>query len=41
VIITGGGSSTNVFSKRFILGVRQQGGNGYFQPLALDTMVEK
>jgi len=41
VIITGGGSSTNVSSKRFIVGVRQQGGNGYFLPLTLDTMVEK
>lgn len=39
VIITGNGSS--VSSKRFILGVRQQGGNGYFQPITLDTMVEK
>jgi prepilin-type N-terminal cleavage/methylation domain-containing protein len=39
VIITGNG--TNVFAKRFILGVRQQGGNGYFQPVTLDTMVEK
>jgi len=39
VIITGNG--TNVFAKRFILGVRQQGGSGYFQPVTLDTMVEK
>jgi prepilin-type N-terminal cleavage/methylation domain-containing protein len=39
VILTGNGSS--VSSKRFILGVRQQGGNGYFQPITLDTMVEK
>ncbi len=39
VIITGNGSK--VFSKRFILGVRQQGGNGYFQPVTLDTMVER
>jgi Tfp pilus assembly protein PilV len=30
-----------VTSKRFILGVRQQGGNGYFQPVTLDTMVER
>lgn len=37
VIITGNGSS--ISSKRFILGVRQQGGNGYFQPVTLDTMV--
>jgi Tfp pilus assembly protein PilV len=39
VIITGNG--TNVFAKRFILGVRQQGGSGYFQPVTLDTMVER
>lgn len=39
VILTGNGST--VSSKRFILGVRQQGGNGYFQPITLDTMVEK
>jgi len=39
VIITGNG--TTVFAKRFILGVRQQGGSGYFQPVTLDTMVEK
>jgi len=41
VIITGGGSSTTVFSKRVIMGVRQQGGSGYFQPITLDTMVQK
>jgi len=39
VIITGNGS--NVSSKRFILGVRQQGGSGYFQPITLDTTVER
>jgi prepilin-type N-terminal cleavage/methylation domain-containing protein len=39
VIITGNGST--VSSKRFILGVRQQGGSGYFQPITLDTTVEK
>jgi type II secretory pathway pseudopilin PulG len=39
VIITVNG--TNVYSKRIILGVRQQGGNGYFQPITLDTMVQK
>jgi Tfp pilus assembly protein PilV len=39
VILTGNGSS--VYSKRFIIGVRQQGGNGYFQPITLDTMVQK
>src|SRR6266849_8269001 len=31
VIITGNG--TNVYAKRFILGIRQQGGSGYFQPV--------
>jgi Tfp pilus assembly protein PilV len=39
VIITGNGSSPS--SKRFILGVRQVGGSGYFQPITLDTMVGK
>ena len=39
IILTGNG--TNVYSKRFILGIRQQGGNGYFQPITLDTMVQK
>ncbi len=39
VIITGSGGTAS--SKRFILGVRQVGGNGYFQPIALDTVVEK
>lgn len=39
VIVTGNG--TTVSSKRFILGIRQQGGNGYFQPITLDTTVEK
>jgi prepilin-type N-terminal cleavage/methylation domain-containing protein len=38
VIITGSGT---VSSKRFILGVRQQGGSGYFQPITLDTTVER
>jgi len=37
VIITGNGGTAS--SKRFILGVRQAGGNGYFQPITLDTMV--
>jgi prepilin-type N-terminal cleavage/methylation domain-containing protein len=36
VIITG--SNGSVSSKRFILGVQQVGGNGYFQPITLDTM---
>jgi prepilin-type N-terminal cleavage/methylation domain-containing protein len=39
VVITGNGSAAS--SKRFILGVRQVGGNGYFQPITLDTMVGK
>ncbi len=39
VIITGNGTTAS--SKRFILGVRQVGGNGYFQPITLDTMVGK
>jgi prepilin-type N-terminal cleavage/methylation domain-containing protein len=39
VILTGDG--VHVFSKRFILGVRQQGGNGYFQPVTLDTIKGK
>jgi len=39
VIVTGNG--TTVSSKRFIFGIRQNGGNGYFQPITLDTTVEK
>ncbi len=39
VIVTGNGSTAS--SKRFILGIRQVGGNGYFQPITLDTMVGK
>ena len=39
VIITGSGGIAS--SKRFILGIRKVGGNGYFQPITLDTMVEK
>jgi type II secretory pathway pseudopilin PulG len=39
VIVTGNGST--VSSKRFILGIRQQGGSGYFQPVTLDMMVGK
>jgi len=27
--------------QRFILGFRQQGGNGYFQPITLDAMVQR
>jgi len=39
VIVTGNNGTPN--AKRFILGVRQAGGNGYFQPITLDTMVAK
>jgi prepilin-type N-terminal cleavage/methylation domain-containing protein len=39
VIVTGNGSS--VSSKRFLVGIRQVGGSGYFQPITLDTMVQK
>ncbi len=39
VIVTGNGSVAS--SKRFILGVRQIGGNGFFLPVTLDTMVTK
>jgi prepilin-type N-terminal cleavage/methylation domain-containing protein len=39
VIVTGNG--TSVSAKRFILGIRQVGGSGYFQPVTLDTMVER
>ncbi len=38
VIITGSGS---VSGKRFILGVQQQGGNGYYQPITIDTIKSK
>jgi len=34
-------AGSKVYSKRFILGIRQQGGNGYFQPITLDAMVQK
>src|SRR6266481_49001 len=39
VIITGNGATAS--TRRFILGVRQAGGNGYFQPITLDTVVGK
>jgi prepilin-type N-terminal cleavage/methylation domain-containing protein len=39
VIISGNG--VNISAKRFILGIRQVGGSGYFQPVTLDTMVQK
>jgi hypothetical protein len=34
-------SSGTISGKRFILGVRQQGGNGFYQPVTLDTMAER
>lgn len=39
VIVTGNGSVAS--SKRFILGVRQIGRNGFFLPVTLDTVVTK
>jgi prepilin-type N-terminal cleavage/methylation domain-containing protein len=39
VITTGNGTTAS--SKRFILGIRQVGGSGYFRPITLDTMVTK
>ena|SRR5215472_6250671 len=39
VIITGNGGAAS--SKRIILGVRQRGGNGFFLPITLDTMVSR
>ncbi|HKW65684.1 MAG TPA: prepilin-type N-terminal cleavage/methylation domain-containing protein [Terriglobales bacterium] len=39
VIITGNGSTAA--TKRFILGVRQIGGSGFFLPITLETMVSK
>jgi prepilin-type N-terminal cleavage/methylation domain-containing protein len=39
VIVTGNG--VNISSKRFVLGIRQAGGSGYFQPVTLDTLVQK
>jgi prepilin-type N-terminal cleavage/methylation domain-containing protein len=39
VIITGNGIVPS--AKRYILGVRRIGGNGYFLPITLDTMVTR
>jgi len=39
VIVSGNGVS--ISAKRFVLGIRQVGGSGYFQPVTLDTMVQK
>ena len=40
-VITSVSNAGAITSKRIILGVRQQGGNGYFQPVTLDTMAER
>ncbi|HKW57204.1 MAG TPA: prepilin-type N-terminal cleavage/methylation domain-containing protein [Candidatus Acidoferrum sp.] len=40
-VITVTGGNGMVASKRFILGVRKQGGNGVYRPVTLDTIVEK
>jgi prepilin-type N-terminal cleavage/methylation domain-containing protein len=39
VVITGDGSTAS--AKRFILGARQSAGTGYFQPITLDSVVQK
>lgn len=39
VIVTGNTGAPT--SKRFILGIRQAGGNGYFQPITLDSTVSR
>lgn len=38
ITTTNGGRVT---AKRFILGARKVGGNGFYQPVTIDTMVEK
>jgi prepilin-type N-terminal cleavage/methylation domain-containing protein len=35
------GNGTNASAKRFILGIRPQGGTGYFRPVTVDTMLWK
>ena len=40
-VITSVNANNNVTGKRFILGVRQQGGNGFFLPITLDSTVAK
>lgn len=40
-VITSVNGNNIVTGKRFILGVRQQGGNGYFLPITLDSAVAK
>jgi len=40
-VVTTTSNTGVVTSKRFIIGVRQQGGNGFFLPITLDSMVER
>jgi prepilin-type N-terminal cleavage/methylation domain-containing protein len=40
-VITTVNNSGLVTNKRFILGTQKRGGNGFYQPVTLDTMVEK
>ena len=40
-VVTSVNATGVVTSKRFILGVRQQGGNGFFLPVTLDSTVER
>ena len=40
-VITSVNGNGAVTGKRFILGVRQQGGNGFFLPITLDSTVAK
>ncbi|HYL61524.1 MAG TPA: prepilin-type N-terminal cleavage/methylation domain-containing protein [Candidatus Methylomirabilis sp.] len=40
-VITTKGANGMVTSKRFILGVRKQGGNWVYRPVTLDTILEK
>lgn len=40
-VITASGANGAVASKRFILGVRKQGGNSVFRPITLDTILER
>jgi hypothetical protein len=35
------GNDTNASAKRFIIGIRRQGGTGYFRPVTLDTMAAR
>lgn len=40
-VVTKTSNTGVVTSKRFIIGVRQQGGNGFFLPVTLDSTVER